>query len=252
MKKIHMIKKMGYEQVTELTKKIGEVSPVIGWSTEQKRQLVVAVNQKLLHGGRADGTIVKKSTQVCSTFELYLTESDWAKLNDVSLSDRALVSVMRHRCKSMGLHHATEPTKGRIAQIINTIAHNNEYHGQQWGKLLDLLKDSLKTLSKETWALEYIVQYPEDPRDLPTPIMDVAYADEGPAMRDIPGMDCPEFLRNKAASQGKHAAHVVEPRADGIDYDRMHALAPPAHARPSLQPQCPKLEHALPASPTCA
>ena len=132
--KIRLLRNVDYESVTSITKLICSCANEIQWSKDQIRDLTVAVNQRLTAtGARGSGGIrLRRDNQVCNTFELYLTEDDIAKLNDVRLSDLAHISTMRHRAKLIGLHFASEPTKGRIAMIINYLAKGGELQGEEW------------------------------------------------------------------------------------------------------------------------
>ena len=96
---------------------------------------------------------------MCSTFELYLTDEENARLRDPSLNDRALLAVLRTRAKLLGLHFPSEATKGRTAMIVNRVAHGGEYRGAQWLTLLRMLKESFRLLGgtsrgrPSTWPL---------------------------------------------------------------------------------------------------
>ena len=213
MKKFGMLKGGTYEEVTELTNLITAESPKVGWNNDQKKALVQLVNNSLQG---CSGAHSKKENQNCTTFELYLTEEENANMRDPTMNDRALVGILRNRAKLLGLHCASEPTKGRIAMIVNHIAHGGTLRGDAWYKLLRLLTDAFATLRREEWPHEYLVNFPEDPNKLSANIFKHAYPEKGPACMDILNMDCPEFLRRSS----KH----LRPE-------------PASHGRAQVQPQ---------------
>ena len=215
-KRLRLLKNGSYEDVTYLTKSINEVSPLVGWTSQQKRALVMAATEALRPATRgAGGAVLRKENQVCTTFELYLTADENAALRDPSKSDRAHIQVVKVRAQRLGLLCPSEATKGRMAQIINHLAHNGDLVGASWMKLLRTLKDAFKPLAKHPWKFEHLATYPQDPSDLPKDIFGHSYTDDAPALTDIPNLECPEFLRKsskKISPASTQAVASVEPR----------------------------------------
>ena len=147
--------------------------------------------------------------QECPTFELYLTLSDRERLTNPDASDRACIAVIKNRAKMIGLHWASEPTKGRIAQILNHLAHGGNLQGIPWYEFLQKVKTALKSLQTTCdWPFEFIQNYPADPNSLCKEVFEHAFGNEAPGMIDIKDMDLPDFLRTSSKKKLKGPAHV--------------------------------------------
>jgi len=212
--KLRNLKKIDFDAATNLINAINAAK--VPWSNKELLDLVISVNHHL----RSDAQkTAGKANQECPTFELYLTDDEMAKLGNPAYSNLAFANVCRKRAKLIGLFYASEGCKGRIAQIIKHVANKTDMNPTEWFCLLTTVKDALKTLRKEAWDFEHVTSYPLNPNDLPPPIYRHAYGGaDAPGMHDLPGMDCPEFLRKSSRQLTARAAtEVTKPQRQSLD-----------------------------------
>jgi len=110
--KLKQLQPLHYDDATLLTDALRDVATEFTWSAEQRKNLVVLVNKKL-RTNAGDAFSNRRCNQECASFELYLTAEEIESLADLRLSDMAKRSVLKKRCRKMGLHCASETTKDR-------------------------------------------------------------------------------------------------------------------------------------------
>ena len=214
--KLNGLKALSYEEAGALTDCVREVSNTFNWTPEQRKNLIVSINNRLRTSGDT-GMSSKRQNQECTSWELYPTAVEIETIGNPALSDSAKISCIRLRCKLMGLHCATEGTKGRIGMIMRHLSGRADMPPNDWKILLTKLRNSLADLKKAEWNHSWITSYPIDPNDLPSDVMQAAYGDDAPSMHIIPGLDVPEFLRKNSKFLDKAPALNVtapDPTAD--------------------------------------
>ena len=228
--KVKLLKCVQYEHATALTKAVQTAAGQIGWTSDQKMRLVLAVNTVLKPShDKLAGAVTRRKNQECDTFELYLTLGEVTKLSNKTLNDRALANVCKVRAKKMGLHCASEECKGRIAQTIRALQGEENTDAREFHKLLEKVRTAFTDLKKNPWPYDWITEYKADPMDLPPDIFKAAYGDgEPPARHVIPGLEPADFLRKNAKelTPPKQQPTVVQP--NGVDMTSLANLFGPA------------------------
>ena len=111
--KIIALPKLGMSDAAKLTAAVC----ACGWSDEQKQELATVVAEK---ASAIDTTSprARRCNQSSTSFELYLTESEWAQVADPRLPLVAKLSVVARRAVLIGLTCPDEATCARIAGIV--------------------------------------------------------------------------------------------------------------------------------------
>ena len=84
-------KAIDIEKAARLTTAVTDASATIGFSDKQRLELVKEINKCVKLSSAAPGVICQRKPQECSTLELYLTESEIAKLTSGDYSERRTI-----------------------------------------------------------------------------------------------------------------------------------------------------------------
>ena len=107
----------------------------------------------------------------------------------------AKINLMKQACADLKMFLPSEPTKGRIAEILRqcgmTAEMKNKCHGSVYKEFLDRVKGELASLQKITSTAPHIASFPVSPPDLEKETPDVykkVYATEPPHQRELYGL----------------------------------------------------------------
>ena len=106
-------------------------------------------------------TTTAKRLQTCQTFELYLTVSDWAILNDAATPQRLKIACLVRRALGLGLFWPDASTSSRWACILQ-LASQTDVGVKGWAQLnvLGQVKRHLRGARTKT---PYHLQHLENP-----------------------------------------------------------------------------------------
>jgi hypothetical protein len=171
------------------------------WEMPEQVQLAAAVRER----SNKDSAASKKVTrarQTCKTFELYLKDSQWKTLTDLAVPMAVKIAIMRQLCVDLNLLLPSEPTKGRIAEVLHKCCMasdaRDQCYGTAWKVLLDTVKSELTVLKKVSTKLPHLVVYPVEPNDLESLAPEIfakLYAAEPPARRELSELQLTKGVR---------------------------------------------------------
>lgn len=189
------------------------------WEMPEQILLAAAVRER----SSKDSASSKKPTrarQTCKTFELYLKASQWTTLTDHAVPMAVKISIMKQLCVDLNLLLPSEPTKGRIAEILHKCCMasdaRDQCYGTAWKVLLDNVKSELTPLKKVTTKVPHLVVYPVEPNDLESIAPDSfakLYATEPPARRELSELQLTKGVR-KTHKDFKPKDFMVHPSAE--------------------------------------
>jgi len=220
--KTKQLRNLNFEDATSVLDAIRDNASSFGWDADQRKNLIVTVNTKL----KMPDDSGPRSTQECVTFPWYYTATEVELISGCRYSDRAMVNVSKKRAKAIGLHCASEKTKGHIAMCIRQLSGRSDMDTAAFAVLLAEVRTAFQDLKKCAWPHAWISIYPDDPRLLPADVLVAAYGDDVPAMHDIEGgHQDPEFLRKSHGKHPKKQVHnVVIPDQNGMDLTKIMGM----------------------------
>jgi len=239
------------------------------WLPAQLTRLATAVSSRMAARQLpCKGT--RRATQTCLTFELYVTVSDWAFLDDEAHALQAKVERMVQRALSIGLVCPSEPTLAHIAAIVITKALRNvSLAPESKHNLLGQLKALFKQHGKCTnYPYAHLVDLPVGPRQLGQRAYEHAYQGEAlpspavlmpalaPLARSVPLRVTRAALRDAGAQPAKlrrtQASAAAPPAADAGPMHQMALLMAQVLAQMQSQGGAPALVAASTAAgPVC-
>ena len=188
------------------------------WENAEQVLLATAVRERS-HKQSPSGKKGARPRQTCQNFELYLKESQWATLDNPTVPMAAKINLMKQACADLKMFLPSEPTKGRIAEILRqcgmTAEMKNKCHGSVYKEFLNRVKGELASLQKITSTAPHIVSFPVSPPDLEKETPDVykkVYATEPPHQRELYGLQLARGVRK--SHKDFTSAALVEPSAE--------------------------------------
>lgn len=188
------------------------------WENGEQVLLATAVRERS-HKQSPSGKKGGRPRQTCQHFEFYLKESQWATLENPTVPMAAKINLMKQVCADLKMFIPSEPTKGRIADILRqcgmTAEMKNKCHGSVYKEFLDKVKSELASLQKITSTAPHIVSFPVSPPDLEKETPDVynkVYATEPPQQRELAGLQMARGVRKN--HKDFTSAALVEPSAE--------------------------------------
>ena len=227
--KIIGLKDLNYDSATEVTDVLQQGS----WNDSERTILSAAVRDRL---EKAAGVGDLRNAQSCPTFELYLTQPEWAQITDASCPQTNALVVLRAACARIGLLNPDEPTTGRIAEIVkycNMVDAGANMSSEEWYNFLQRTKQVLRKNKKVQWDQAWITESPSDPHLLPAEIFAAAFPDATgpPALREVPQLGAlPPILRRSHASLRTGSMTVNPAQPSGLA-DVLNQLFGPAMAQ---------------------
>ena len=188
------------------------------WENAEQVLLATAVRERSQKESPS-GKKGARPRQTCQNFELYLKESQWATLDDPTVPMAAKINLMKQACADLKMFLPSEPTKGRIAEILRqcgmTAEMKNKCHGSVYKEFLNRVKGELASLQKITSTAPHIASFPVSPPDLEKETPDVykkVYATEPPHQRELAGLQIARGVRK--SHKDFTSAALVEPSAE--------------------------------------
>ena len=130
------------------------------WTPQELTVFASRLNEKV-EATDATQTTTTKRLQTCQTFELYLTVSDWAILNDVATPQCLKIACLVRRALGLGLFWPDASTSSRWACILQ-LASQTDVGVKGWAQLnvLGQVKRHLRGARTKT---PYHLQHLENP-----------------------------------------------------------------------------------------
>jgi hypothetical protein len=159
------------------------------WTAQQKLHLAQSITTWV---SGDDATTSNKKLQKCMTIENYY---DWTVIERIdSTSQRytpsraSRISLVCGHASRLGITCASEKTSGRLASMIMW----GEQESLPEDECDDLLVNVKRTLKANSVAspypLQYLVDYPVEPKDLPVAMYEYAFPDGGPEAANLNGL----------------------------------------------------------------
>ena len=127
---------------------------------------------------------LKQRFQSPESSQHYLTDEDWAHLNNVSTTLTARVQIVVDRFKLLGLNDPTETTFADLATVVAAIAYtptpDNTFNKEKYD-LVQMVKSSFAVTPNKAPHLQTLPVFPTDPGNLPSANRVSAYGDSSPA-----------------------------------------------------------------------
>jgi hypothetical protein len=189
------------------------------WEMPEQVQLAAAVRERS-NKDSATSKKVTRARQTCKTFELYLKESQWKTLTDPAVPMAVKIALVKQMCVDLNLLVASEPTKGRIAEVLHKCCMagdaRDKCYGTEWKVFLDNVKSELTPLRKVSIKVPHLVVYPVEPKDLESLAPDIfakLYATEPPARRELSELQLTKGVR-KTHKDFKPKDFMVHPSTE--------------------------------------
>ena len=167
--------------------KLNEALNGSSFDIESKQELASAVAQKTMTSVAAATAGGPRRLQTLCKLQAYLTEEDWATLQDGQRSIARKLQTLVDRLCLLGLQNPTEATIKHIVSVL-ACAHDLQMTAEVLHSHVIDVKAAIHARAGTVHTSVRLTVFPDDPSELPAELYNAAYSDGDPQCVELPGL----------------------------------------------------------------